>query len=43
MLAAYDGHERVVDLLLRCSAQIDKQDNIGSTALMSAATNWVLY
>ena len=37
ILAAANGHERVVELLLRRGAEINKQDSDGATALMIAA------
>ena len=37
MRAATEGHERVVDLLLRGGAEIELQDSDGFTALMHAA------
>ena len=39
MLAAGNGHERVVELLLQRGAEINKQDSDGWTALMYAADN----
>jgi len=38
MGAAYDGHERLVDLLLRHGAEVNQKDSDGRTALMDAAT-----
>ena len=38
MSAAGNGHERVVELLIRHGAEIDKQNYRGRTALMSAAS-----
>ena len=35
--AAYNGHERVVDLLLQRGAEVNLQDSKGRTALMKAA------
>ena len=37
MLAAEEGHERVVKLLIRRGAEFNLQDSIGGTALMLAA------
>ena len=37
MGAAYHGHERVVDLLLRHGAEVNLQNSNGGTALMAAA------
>ena len=37
MLAASNGHERVVELLLRHGAEINLQNSDGGTALMLAA------
>ena len=34
MYAAFSGHERVVDLLLRHGAEINLLDSLGRTALM---------
>ena len=39
MLAAIQGHERVVDLLLQRGAEINQQNSRGGTALMGAARN----
>jgi len=39
MIAANNGHERAVELLLQRGAEVDLQDSDGWTALMCAADN----
>ena len=39
MDAAVNGHERVVELLLRHGAEVNQQDSDGRTALTLAAGN----
>ena len=39
MIAALNGHDTVIPLLLEADAQIDAQDKYGDTALMYASIN----